>query len=177
MFIDPLKQLMNADAEKLDCATFQFFCPVRKKLELSDPASGMTVHLKQCPSDIVAMRCPSHQKGFFDHTNKGYAQVCDFLLFLPAGNDIEVFFLEMKSNPRPKNIRKAAEQILRTKPLLKYMMAGLEVHFKLDYTKIKYKYVILYGAARKSNHALQPLVQIYINSFFFGKDLKFRLRN
>ena len=89
------------------------------------------------PTDEVHSRAISNTLGF--------KKICDKLLFLPADDHIDVYFIEIKTSlhPTSKGIATGAcDQILSTVPVLDYLISMARVHYNTQKNVNRY-FVVL----------------------------------
>lgn len=70
-----------------------------------------------------------------------WKQICDYLLITTGDGHVDVTFIEMKETFRPAE-RKPKEQLLRTVPILKYLLSLCEIEFG-SATKVVQRFAVL----------------------------------
>ncbi len=107
---------------------------ITSSVDLTDADSGMKVTVEQSanPSNSgIVVRIPANSKAHPDiiEENPGYRKSCDFIIFIPDKNHLEVYFIELKKSLHNKVVRnKAFCQILSTVPVLEYLISKIRIH-------------------------------------------------
>ena len=116
---------------------------------LKDSESQMEVEVSHLPNDGLKI-CVPGQKAHLRIINntQNYKQSCDYLIFIPRDNHIDVYFIEMKKTLRfDKNDipQKACDQILCTVPMFDYLILMGKTHFPNQKNKEINKYFAVIG--------------------------------
>ncbi len=112
---------------------------------------------------IIKFLCDNHQ-GFLNKHKNGYTQICDYLIFVPNGEVIDLVFCELKQTLNDinniDNIKRPIKQLKSTIPLVEYILSAIKIHHKKE-KKIKQHYVILiHGTTSKRSVSRRDRVQI-----------------
>ncbi len=132
----------------------------RHSVTLQDIDQELTIY--DMPSHVVVVKCPPNQEWLF---NQGYTQICDYLIFDSSCN--AVILCELKKTLSENHRNKAFKQIMHTKKLVQYIIAGMETHCEIGEInrKIKEHYMMFSdnkGRAEKiSTHGSTNKVEEY----------------
>lgn len=104
----------------------------------------MKIIVKGLPEDTVVIKLPTIQnnqnEGFF---NDHYIKICDYIIVYETEESTTIVLCELKKTLTAKNKKKARKKLKHTKPLLYYILVGLEVHFNFNMNKPIRKHKVL----------------------------------
>lgn len=106
--------------------SFSCFISQEGEMQLTDPASGMSVHLTGVPHRGLAIKLPVGQPGYFQQP---YNLICDYFVVVPRDDGADVVLCEMKKTLGKSQRKHACAQIKCSIPLLWYIHKALTTHF------------------------------------------------
>lgn len=108
---------------------FSYFIPQEGEMQLTDPESGMSVHLTGIPHRGLAIKLPVSQPGYF---KPPYSPICDYFVVVPRDGGADVVLCEMKTTLGDREHNHACAQIKCSIPLFWYIHKALTTHFGGD---------------------------------------------
>ena len=150
--------------------------------KLKDKDSQMEIILSDMPSDRLIVRVPDKGRahlGIVKDTNN-YKKSCDYLIFIPCGKKMDIYFIEMKKTFHGDN-KKSHQQIISTIPVFEYLKKMIEVHHSIPKI-INIHFVIVYGkiSGRLDKQGVKPRsskVQRFRNKkfkIFYSENIPFK---
>ena len=115
-------------------------------VKLKDSRSSMEVEITGVPEGGLIFNVPPGGKSHIGvvEAKLDYKKSCDQLIFIPAKDYMDVYFIEMKKTLKPEEsfLHKAFNQITSTIPVLDYLVSMAKIHHK-ESKKIRENYVVI----------------------------------
>ena len=118
---------------------FSYLISQGGRIQLTDPDSKMSVHLTDISRQVLAIKLPASQPGYFQNP---YNFICDYFVIVPRDDGADVVLCEMKETLGKSQRKHAYEQIKCSIPLFWYIKEALTTHFG-EKGEIRLHYAIL----------------------------------